>query len=83
MNDGDPRETRSLDLEGLPEQVRRWLVSNFECVRIDGFDKHGKNFEWIYTNNVLGKFALLESMRRTVTVNECELPVRSAPRDAA
>ena len=56
--------------ENAPPHVRAWVVENFSAFRLDGFDTHGNAVELCHFDNTMQRWALYESMRRTLAVNE-------------
>lgn len=74
-NAGSPTETRAIELSGIPPEVRKWITTNFRAFRIDGFDNNGAVFERVYASDTMSRFALLESLRRTLTNNSNPIPV--------
>jgi len=62
-------------LKSMPPEVRRWLSQNFTCFRIDGFDLDGRNVELYMVNSCMQKWAMLESLRRTIDLNTAGPPM--------
>lgn len=77
-NRNDHRDCRVILLDGVPPEVRAWITTNFQAFRIDGFDMNGENFEYAYFKNDMQRFALYESMRRIVKVNEPAVTIRDS-----
>lgn len=68
-------DTRTHMLDGAPPEVSAWLQEHFDSVIIIGFRCDGSACDLIYAADTKSRFALYESMRRTIAANEIPTPI--------